>query len=376
MIRLRNAALLLGLFLGTLTGCAATLQSSALPQGVAVRTLAKVDAGGAFAVNRSGVVAAVSQGNLQIIPPTGGPGRSIAPAPATDLEFAPDGTRLAAVFATPDKSLLQLFDLEGKILAETMVTGRITSIAWRSEHELLATALQMKKYSFGTELISLLYRWDTVAAPVATTLNDMTVKPRTAKLPEATLNQSVKMALSPYGDEIAYSSLKEPPLFKTYLSVALRHLDSGASRVVAEVDLGSGGPLYTPDGETLLIGDSQALTRRLSLPEGKEINAWPVAGDHIACSPSGSYMLLHGHLYQGGQEVAWFPRESTGVFLPDGSGLAISCEGTLFLVAGLNDPKPPPPADLGRILELRRLRSLGLITDKEFKARKAKGPGL
>jgi len=376
MIASRGFALLLSLFLATLTGCAATLPTSPLPDGFAVKTFTKVDSGKPFAVNRTGVFAAVVEGSVQVIDPAGGPGRVIAPAPATGFNFSPDGTRLAALFATADQSLLRIFDLQGKLLGETLISGRVTSLAWRSDKELLATALTIKKFSFGSEFTSVLYRWDTVTPPLATPLSDVTVRPFVAKLPEAELSRSLTMALSPYGDEISYSALKDPPLYTPYLRIAVRHLETGAERTVAETGIGSGGPVYMPDGESVLTGDTRALTHQWSLAEGREMNAWPTAGNRIALSPSGSYLLLEGSLYQGGREIASFPKESIGVFLPDGSGLALSARGFLFLVSGLQDPKPAGlSGDLERTLELRRLHMLGLITDKEFKARLKKVPG-
>ena len=376
MIGFRGSALLLSLSLCALAGCMPTLAGSPLPDGFAVRTLAKVDAGGPLALSRTGNIATVAQGSLQVFSASGGPGRSIAAAPATDLRFSPGGERLAASFATSSRTLLRIFDLRGNILAEALIPGKVTSLAWRSEKELLASALEIKKFSFGSELVGSLYRWDTVHPPLASPLSDVTVRPRVASLPEETLFRSLTMALSPYGDEIAYSSMKDPPVYNPYLRIAVRHLESGAERGVAEVGIGSGGALYTPDGESLLTGDTQALTHRLSLPDGKETDAWPTPGDRLALSPSGSYLLLDGRLYRGGREIVSFPRESTGVFLPDGSGLAISAEGALFLVDGLQDPQAPAlPGELKRVLELRRLRMLGLITDQEFKARMKKVSG-
>ena len=374
----RLLALLLLLVLGTLTGCAATtLQSSALPDGFAVRSLTKMDAETPFAVNRSGSVAAVAEGSLLIIDPTGGPGRSIAPAPPSTLSFSPAGDRLAAAFATPSQSVLHLFDLQGKLLAEAVIPARITAMAWRSEKELLVTTLEVKKFRFGTELISSLHRWNLVTAPAATVLSDITIRPKVADaMSEATLYRTINFALSPYGDEIAYCVLKDPPMFPPYLRFAVRHLETGAEREIAEIGIGSGAPAYAPDGESILVGDSGSLTRRFSLTDRKESDGWPTPGDSLALSPSGSYLLLDGRLYQKGQEITSFS-QSTGSFLPDGSGMAISHQGTLFLVSGLNDALPAAlPADLSRLLELRRLHMLGLITDKEYKARKAKATAL
>jgi hypothetical protein len=375
MTSYRGITALFSLFLCTLTGCTATLQSSPLPDGFAIKNLASIDAGAPFSVNRTGAVAAVAEGTLQFIDPSGGPGRNIAPAPATVLCFSPDGERLAAAFATTNQSLLRLFDLKGTILAEAVIPARVTSIAWRSDKELLATAMGIRKFSFGSNVAGYLYSWDTVAPPVATTLSEGTLLPEIAKMPEEELYRSLSISVSPYGDEIAYSTLKDPPLLPPYQRIAVRHLDSGAERVVAKTPVGSGGPLYAPDGESLVVGGTRGLSRRLSVPDGREMDAWPTPGDHAAFSPSGSYLFLDGRLYQGGREIVSFPTQSAAAFLPDGSGIAISHEKSLFLVTGLKDtPRPRLSLNPERLLELRRQRMLGLVTDKEYKAQKDKVP--
>lgn len=372
----RGVAATLSLFLCTLTGCVAALQNSPLPDGLALRNIAQADAGEPFAVNGTGVAAAMTKGTLQVIDLSVGTGRILAPAPASALCFSPGGQRLAAAFATNGKSLLQIFDLKGKLLAELVVPGRVTSLAWRSEQELLAAAVTLKKYSFGTELAGLLYRWDGAAPPVVTTLNNVTVRPQIASLPEEILYRSLSLAVSPYGDEIAYSFLKDPPVFAPYLRIAVRHIESGAEREVAQSPVDSRGLLYAPDGESLLVGEARGMSRRLSLPDGREIDAWPVPGNNAALSPSGSYAFLDGRLYQGGRNLVWLP-EATGAFLPDGSGLIISQSGKLSIVTGLNEARRPvPTGNLDQILELRRQRMLGLITEKEFKSQKKRVPAI
>lgn len=367
--------------LSLLAGCAATLQTTSLPEGVTVKTVAKIDAGAPLAVNRSGAMASVAEGSVRIFVPSAGPdltpGTEIAKAveatPVIALAFSPDGGRLAVVLASGGQSILRCYDLKGTLIAETSVPARVTSLAWRSERELLTTALVLKKFSFGTELASFLYRWDLKGQPAETAIYAVTIRPQLAKLPEEALYRTSSMALSPYGDEIAYTVLKDPPLFSPYLRVSLRHLDSGAEKVLAEIAIGSGGPVYTPDGESLLVGNHGGLARRLALPSGNETNAWPAQGDRIASSPSGSYLLMDGRLFQDGRLVSSLPSEATAAFLPDGSGLAVASNRGLFLVTGFKDEKPAArPGNLERILELRKLRMQGLITDAEFKARRKK----
>lgn len=371
----RFVAALLPLIACGFTGCT-TLTHGAppLPDGFTIREVARADAGAPFAVSRAGALAAVQRGTIAWIDPEGA-ARAIAQGSASALSFSPSGQRLAAALPGEEKTVLRLFDREGKVLGETTVPERITSLAWRSETQLLAAGLGITRFSFGSGLASRLYQWDGNTPPAGTTMSDVTVRAPLAKLPEETLQKTLLLALSPYGDEIAYSALKDPPVFTPFLKISVRHLESGAEKEVGKTSVGSGGVLFTPDGESLLVSDAQALTRRLTIPDGRETDAWPSPGSHPALSPSGSHVFLDGRLYQGGRSIASFAPQARGAFLPDGSGLAISCDGRLYLVSGLKDraaqPLTPAPQ---RLLDLRRLRSLDLISEQEYRAQKKKVP--
>ena len=374
MTGFRFIALLLPVILCALTGCTTLMQGAPLPDGFELKKVTKANPGTPFAVNRNGAFATITKGGIEITEADGS-GRNIAREAASALCFSPAGDRLAVALPTEQGTLLRLFDLEGKVLGETTIPEQVTSIAWRSEQQVLAASLSIKKFTFGSELTSRLYQWDGLTPPLGTTLSDVTVRPPVGKLPPEQLFNSLAIAVSPYGDEIAYSQLKDPPLFTPYLRIAVRHLETGAEREVGKTSLGSGAVLYTPDGESLLVGDAQSLTRKLSLPDGKEIDAWPSPGSHSALSPSGSYIFLDGRLYQNGHTITTFPPQTRGAFLPDGSGLALSYDGKLFLVTGLKDrPAILPREDRDRLLKLRRLRSMGLITEKEYRAQKQKDP--
>ncbi|GFO60254.1 hypothetical protein GMST_25790 [Geomonas silvestris] len=367
---LRLPLFLFLLAFSALAGCAPTLRTSQLPPGFSVQPLAKIDAGSAWAVNGNGTVAAVHENQLNLVVAAPQPGIPVAPAPALVLAFSPKGDRLAAAFAEGAESSLCGYDTGGRLLAATKVPGRVTAIVWRSDAEILATSLSLKRLSIGCELSSFLVRWDLKGAAAQTMIFDVTVRPELAKLPETELYRTLNFALSPYGDEIAYTALKDPPLSPPYERVALRHLESGAEKVVTELPLFSGGPAYLPDGNHLLVGTAGTITRKLKLPSGNEVNAWTSPGDQIAVSPSGGYLLLDNRLYQGNQELFSLPRRAQGSFLPDGSGLVVADGGNLFLVSGLNDqPRPALPGDLDRILELRRLFMQGVISDAEYKGR-------
>ncbi|QWV94394.1 hypothetical protein KP004_04190 [Geomonas oryzisoli] len=354
------------LALCSLPGCAATLPAQ-LPTGLEVKPIACSDAGTPFDASRNGTFATVSNGVLTLTDQQGksvGIGRDGAGV----LRFSPSGERLAVALPSKGGSLLRILDRKGATVAETPIAGRVTSVAWRSDKELLAGVLNIRKFSFGSQMTSRLFQWDGTTPPVATLLNDVTLRPHVARLPEQLLYNQLFIAVSPYRDEIAFTSLKDPPLFTPYLKVLVRNLDSGGGSEVGQVQLGEGTVIYTPDGESLVVGNAEKASRRISLLDGKELEGWPSPAINPAMSPSGSYLLLAGHLYRKGKEIATFPPDAKGSFLPDGSGLAVSYRGQLYLVSGLDDGMPPAlPAGLDRVLKLRRLRSQGLITEKEYR---------
>jgi len=364
--------LLLPLALCALAGCAAPNRAATpLPEGFSVKELALVDDGTPLAAARTGELAATYKGAIETITEKGIEWE-MPEAPAFMLSFSPSGDRLAAALHAESRTTLRIIDRSGSPIAVTSIPGRVSAMTWRSDTELLLTAITVTRPAAGPQLAAQLYLWNGSTPPTATMLAEAAVPTELAQVPEAALAATVSLAVSPYGDEIAYSSPKCHPAYAPCQTITIRHLETGRERVIGRTALGSGGPLYTPDGESLIVGEQHALTRRLSIPDGREMYAWPAAGSHPAISPAGSYLLLDGRLYQTGKALASFPSDTLGTFLPDGSGLAITYDGKLYLLSGLKEPAlKASPLALDRLLKLRRLRSLGLISEKEYRGRKA-----
>lgn len=366
----RLTALLLAATLLTLTGCSSGMRAR-VPDGLLLKPVAACDLGSPYDVSRAGVIASVAAGTIEMRSPQGAL-VAIKEAPAGALSFSPNGERLAVAIPTGRATILRLYDAQGKTVSETKVAGRVISLLWRSEDQLLAGVIDFLKFSFGTELTSYLYQWDGKTAPQKAQLTDVTLRKQVAEMPQELLLDQLRLAISPYGDEIAYTSMKDPPLFSPYLRVIIRHLDTGADTEVAQASIGAGTVAYGPDGEWLLVGSATAETRKVSLPDGKVLEKRPPSAGHPAVSPAGTYSFLGGDLYQGGKVIASFPPEAIGSFTPDGSGLALRHNGKLYLLSGLKDGGVARPADLERILKLRRLRSQGLISDDEYRQQKGK----
>ncbi|WP_136514631.1 hypothetical protein [Geomonas edaphica] len=358
------SALLLVIAMGSFTGCATTMPAQ-LPEGFRVQALVHCDAGSPFDASAKGAVACVNRDSIRLSD-LHGEEKAAAGSAAKLLCFSPSGDRLAVAIAPGESTVLRILDSAGNNVAETRVDGRVTSLVWRSEKELLAGALVVKKFSFGTQMASRLYRWDGAGKPEITLLGDVTLRPKVARLPEALLYNQMIVALSPYRDEIAYTTVKDPPLFNPYLKVNVQNLSTGTGGSIAEAPLGAGKVVYAPNGESLVLGGLPG--RRISLPTGKEVETWNASGAAPALSPSGAYLLLGGHLFHKNKEIATFPPNAAGIFLPDGTGVLIMYKERLYLVSGLKDEQPTPLAgDLERTLKLRALRSKGLITDAEYR---------
>jgi glucose/arabinose dehydrogenase len=370
MYRYRLKKLLLAAALITLAGCSHAMQAR-VPEGLLLKPVAACDPGSPFDVSRTGVAACVDSGGIGMRSPQGEL-VTVKQAPATALAFSPDGEMLAAAVPAGKLTILRLFDGKGRTVAEAKVSGRATSIVWRSGEELLCGVIEVHRYGFGTELVSILYQWDGKTAPKATTLADVTLRRQVAAMPDELLFNQFLLALSPYGDEIAYTTIKDPPLFSPYLRVMIRHLETGAETEVTQTSIGSGTVAYAPDGESLVVSDGTAGTRKISLADAKLLEELPPSPGGPALSPSGAYSYLNGNLYQQGKAVASFPPEAKGAFLRDGSRLALSHDGKLYLLSGLKDAAQVRPAELERILKLRRLKSQGLISDSEYRKEKEK----
>ncbi|HJV34881.1 hypothetical protein [Geomonas sp.] len=376
MIRL--SVVLLSLLLFSLSGCVGLGKMlSQLPPELQMKEVGKTDSASPFAVSRDGKIAAVHEEEIEIISPDGHvvkTGKIVGQRPNI-LSFSHNGTLLLAALPTATGSSLRLLTLDGKVLAEATLPGRVTAALWRDNQQVEAAALNIRRSSDGTQLTSVLYDWDNSGTPLVTTLSAVTIHSDLSKLSDELLLNTLNLSLSPYGDEIAYSMMKDLPKFSPYQAVITRRIDSGSEHEVTRTSVGSGGPIYGPDGDTLLVGDSRSVTRRVTIPDGREIYAWPSQGSYPSMSPSGKYLFLDGHLYRDGQTLATFPKESRAEFLSNGSGLVLLYGSRLYLVSGLEDQAAAKPAANTKLLELRKLRSQGVISERDYRARRDKLKG-
>lgn len=356
-------ALCLLLFLW-LAGCARLPVTGNLPDGATLETLARIDPGAPFAADPEGGRVALVRDGLRILDPASGEQLLSAESPAA-LAWADDGKRLAAAFAHGGGTLLKIF-AGGRVEREAEISGRVDRLDWHPETGLFAAATTLEVYSFGANYKAVLYRWQGEGAPLATPLHDVTLKPLTLHNWGEHLYRTVRLEISPFGDEILYTRLHDPPAFSPYLKIVQQHLETGAEREVAHVALTSGGAVHAAD-ETVLYGDGMRRSRRVDPWTASELQSWPTAGRTLAISRGGRYLLLDGRLYRDGAEIAAFPAGSEGRF-SSGGRLFLRVDRRLYRLSGLEeDPTPAlAPAVRDRLRKLRKWRSDGLISHDEY----------
>ena len=365
------AAIFISLATLLVTGCAHGPYSGTLPAGVRVSRLTGVDPATPFAWNPAGTKLVLVSGSLQLYDPATGSSQTLGEKPLA-VAWSPDGERLATASPQGTGTALRILDGHGAVLSEASIAGRVTKLAWRSPAELLAAAITIDKFAFGANIKGRLLSWDGVAAPVATTLNDITVRPFIAKWPLETLYHTLSFTLSPLGDEIVYTRLIDPPAFAPYLRIVIRHLESGAEKEVTGVAVGSAGAVYAADGERILYGDGDAASHWFDPWGERELATIPAPGRNIAVSPANHYAFIDGRLYSDGKELARFSPGCIGAFSPRGESLLLGCDNDLYLVSGLHEQSAGhgTPKDRDRLLTLRKWRSEGLISIPDYESAK------
>ena len=350
-----------------LAGCTANPGFSP-PAGTTLRPLGKTDAGTPIAWSADGSRLALIRGGLIVLSLKDGKRLRLSGEKPSALAWSPDGTRLAAGFAKGDETRIKLYD-NGRPGEETLLKGEVEGLFWPRQGKVLAVAHRLRRYSFGANFAGVLFRWDGRTRPAEERLFDVTLRPRTLALLGDSVGEVMKPELSPYGDELLYGRLHDPPVFAPYLQVVLHHLSTGAEHEVKTICLASGGTRYLSQADQLVLADGASETLRLDPWEGTSHIVGPWAGRTLAAAPGGGCLLIDGHLLQRGKEVATLPPATEGWFSATGDRLLLRRDESLFLLAGLGPAASPSrPQKPSKLLLWRSWRAEGLITQAEYLA--------
>lgn len=359
--------LLLGLLC---SGCAGLPVSRPLPAGITSEPLMSA-VSPPFTVDAAGERLAYVRGGLWIGAVATKAEQQLSETAPVALAWSPDGSRLAAAFPAKETSLIRLFAPDGTKLGETELKGAVGDLAWRSSKELLVAHVMKSDYIFGSDYQQMLTSWDGSGQPISVRVHNATLRPGTTKKLGAAYARAFTLAVSPFGDEIAFTRQHDPPEFKTYLRVMIRHLDSGREREVTNIAQDSSRPLFIGSDDQLLVADGSTISR-FTPWEGKSSASLPITGRALAASPGGKHLLIDGQLVQGDQIITHFPATVTGRFAAQGARLFVLHNGTIYQIKGLDaDPVTIPSGDaLKKLLSLRDWRIQELITPQDFEKTK------
>lgn len=352
----RTLALLLACFLLVACTPAPLTLSPAQPP---LQPVAALTAAAPFAWKPDGSAVAFAQGSLKVVDLVRGEKRDTGLEELQSLSWGAPG--LSAALATPQGYRLVLLEPQGQ--RQTIASGEGTVVAqqWRAG-TLYALLVRNKHYSFGVNQRSYLLTWQQGEASKETLLADVTLKPTTPKRVVARFPYGPYLHVSPFGDEIIYSRLHDPPAFSPEYRVAVYHLSAGTERLLGRHALIDGATVLLPDGEHVLLSDGITKVERLPV--------WGVGRQKVFDSPSSDLAAAGEMIYRAGSlsrrgETLWtIASGGKAIFSPDAASLAILSQEQLY-IAAVQDPVPPLQPNPER-LKLRRLRALGLITDQDY----------
>jgi YD repeat-containing protein len=269
---------------------------------------------------------------------------------------------IATATSVDETSSVQLFSPDGDVTAEINVDGVVTAMVWTQDDKLLALLKRQKYFKFGVNQQTFLLSWAGEGEPEYAKLADATLKPSTPRIVGDQFPYGAFLQFSPFGDEILYTRLHDPPAFGVSERAAVYHLQTGKERLLGFYPIGAGTARLSADGETALVSDEaqKIKVKKLWGDDEQTLFNFPVRRfDH-----SGDLIYAMGTLYQG-TEVLWQLKQSMlGVFSPDGKQLALSGNGQVYVVDVPNSVKEVKVTP--ERLSLRRLRVLGLISSEEY----------
>lgn len=368
--RLVPLALVAALFSLCASGCSTLPIAGQLPPGLTAEKIADIDAGAPFAIAPDSKVVAHASSGLKLLHIPSRQLLGVSPQNPQKLAWSPAGYTLAASYYRDGKSSITTYDQHGIQMAEAVMEGQITDLAWLSEDELLAASIKITTYKFGSNFKTVLHRWlPGRSAPHSTPLRDTTLQTVTARRWQDLLTRGAMLDLSRAADQILYLHPNDPPLFTPYYKLILRDLASSRELDIAQLDLNSAGGRFSRSGEELLYGDGKAATTRYNPWTEETLGMIKTAGNNLQLSPSGGYWFADGALYRGDTLVTGLAPGGVGIFTADGKQLIVAADGNLYLLSGLQpgDEKLLTPDQLEKLARLRSWRIEGLISAKEYR---------
>ena len=305
-----------------------------------------------FKADLMGKNVAISGDGLFVVPIESGNLVRLNDETPLDLAWSPDGSILAAAFPSKDgETLLIQYSPQGELLTEKSLPIDFGSLAWSDRGDLLVSGYVLQIYTFGANLTQSLYRVKGDEF-IQIILSDTTLHPETVKRLVPYIDFIQPVAFSPYGDELVFISLHDPPEFPPYMEILHQNWQVGSPRSLMELPVQALELKWLQDKETVEI-----------ITESKKyhLQIWPSA--EVQSTSDRNYRFSLGRLYDGDQLLTDWGAESKIQILHDGRFL-LGVKNTIFLGSGLRQGTPTSHNE--KNWKLRQWRAAGLISPDEF----------
>ena len=335
------------------SGCAAGLPPQSINENPLLR-LAEVDETGVFTASRDGRNIAFARDGLNLHNLESDVSRKLSRLKPAALAWNPSDLFLAAAFPVADyETRLILYSAQGEALHETVLPVAFSQMIWSVRGDLLLTGFALKTFSFGADLLQMLYRVDGNEV-VETVLSNTTLKLTTVKRLAPIMTDILPVTFSPSGDELVYVHLHDPPQFSPYLQLLYKNWQVGGRRLLQKLPLQTLQVTWDNSEQSVVVRSSKGLHR---------LDLWPTPEDSVGQPVVEHYRFVDGRLYDGEQLLANWGEAAHLQILPDGRFL-LAAKQALYrgdgLRAGLLDGYSE------RAWTLRRWRFEGLITADEY----------
>ncbi len=307
-----------------------------------------------FSANQDGSTVAVVKGGLSFVDLSSRSHQKLSSEVPIALSWNHDGSILASTFKVAAyETRLVLYSQSGVTLNEFSLPVALSQITWSARGDLLVTGFLLKTFTFGGNLRQLLYQIDSGKVQEIV-LSDSTLRPSIVRQLEPVLKSFLPVVFSPYGDELVFLNLHDPPEFPPYLELTYKNWQVADAVPLQRLSAQPFELAWTSSVDSVELRSG---------PMVDLVRLWPEATRSVDLLPTQSSRFEAGRLYIGEDMLADWGETAQFQALADGTFL-LGLKGTLYLGDGL--PSVPHNTYNEKQWNLRRWRYEGLITPDEY----------
>ncbi|PNU19947.1 hypothetical protein C2E25_09760 [Geothermobacter hydrogeniphilus] len=351
--------------------CTTPLPPPELPAGVDLRLLGRSPGAMLLRWSPDGRLLAVAGNGLDIYEPAGSIRRHLLDEQVSAIVWTSDSRTLLVAVGTAMNSRLETWSRDGRKLSDRDLEGYAADLL-RTKNGLLLIEGRLKNYRFGSNLRVVLMEISARGEGPARVLYENTLPPDTATWLAQHPRALSGAVLNPTGDMMAYLQFRDPPAFPPAQQLMVRHLPSRRQWSVAALSPPTGRPVFTPDGERLLVVDGKGRLLSLDIWDGQAEPVPNGPGRAVAIARTGNASLLAGRLSVAGNATGVAAKVEVAAFDPAGRQLAWlrSSQLEVLAVAAGKESRSGFGLPTERLESLHDWRARGLIDADDYRTQR------